>query len=727
MTGVFTLDWPALALSLFNAAVMLWLGLTVWLNAERRGRSAWGTWLITGSLLLGAVFFISHSALLSLDLNTVSRGLNFWWQVGWWPVLALPLAWYVVVLWYSGFWDQADTHLRRRQRPWLWASTLALVGMVALVLFANPLPVLGQFATPNDARTLSISGVPLLILAYPVYILLCLGLALDALLRPGPSRRAMGDLARRRARPWLGAASVMLLLVSVLVGGVMLWFIRRVTGTAGLPVLTESELLPLAWLDLVIQALIAVAVVLIGQALVAYEVFTGHSLPRRALLRYWRNAVVLAAGFGVVGGFSLAIHLRPVYGVLLSLLLLSVFYALFSWRAYAERERAMQQLRPFVTSQRLYDYLLERDPADAGTRTLAGDSLEALCREVLGTRLACLAALGPSAPLIGGPLRYPEGAAAGAPAALEAVLAEAAARAHSPETLLLPVEGEAGGGLRWAVPLWSERGLMGMLLLGDKLDGGLYAQEEIEIARAGGERLIDALASAELARRLLSLQQQRLAESQVLDRRARRVLHDEVLPQLHAAMLHLDRLGTQTTEAVRLLSAAHHQVADLLRDLPNTPTPEITRLGLLPALRQLVAGEFAHTFDAVNWQVDPAAERSAAALAPLAAEVVFYAAREAMRNAARHGRPPGSSAPLHLTLSLTCAEGGLSVCVEDNGPGLGRAPNAAAGAGAGQGLALHSTLLAVLGGTLTVDSVPGTFTRVVLRLPEASLWGLKQR
>ena len=37
--------------------------------------------------------------------------------------------------------------------------------------------------------------------------------------------------------------------------------------------------------------------------------------------------------------------------------------------------------------------------------------------------------------------------------------------------------------------------------------------------------------------------------------------------------------------------------------------------------------------------------------------------------------------------------------------------------GAGQGLALHSTLLAVVGGSLTIDSQPGMFTRVTLWLP----------
>jgi len=46
------------------------------------------------------------------------------------------------------------------------------------------------------------------------------------------------------------------------------------------------------------------------------------------------------------------------------------------------------------------------------------------------------------------------------------------------------------GGAVWAVPLWSERGLIGALLLGEKRDGGLYTQEEIEIARATGERCV---------------------------------------------------------------------------------------------------------------------------------------------------------------------------------------------------------------------------------------------
>ena len=51
----------------------------------------------------------------------------------------------------------------------------------------------------------------------------------------------------------------------------------------------------------------------------------------------------------------------------------------------------------------------------------------------------------------------------------------------------------------------------------------------VTIARVSGERLIDTRASTEMARRLMALQRQHLAESQVLDRQARRVLHDDIV------------------------------------------------------------------------------------------------------------------------------------------------------------------------------------------------------
>jgi len=154
MTGHFYLDWPILAVSLFNTILMLWLGMTILLNAERR---TWGLWLTGSSLLLGAGFFISHSAILGRG-PLVGEGMDFWWHVGWAPVIGLPFAWYAVTLWYTGFWDDTQTALHRRHRPLLVCTALLTSGLVGLLLFANPLPSFTQVAQLDLSASLSIGG-----------------------------------------------------------------------------------------------------------------------------------------------------------------------------------------------------------------------------------------------------------------------------------------------------------------------------------------------------------------------------------------------------------------------------------------------------------------------------------------------------------------------------------------------------------------------------------------
>ena len=142
---------------------------------------------------------------------------------------------------------------------------------------------------------------------------------------------------------------------------------------------------------------------------------------------------------------------------------------------------------------------------------------------MLDAKLAYLIPLGASAALAGESLVYPQKGCE------VSDFAQRLETLHS-DQICVQIDPQKFNGASWAVPLWSERGLIGVLLLGEKNDGGLYAQEEIEIARATGERLIDMRASAETARRLLTLQRQRLAESQVMDRQTRRVLHDDIPP-----------------------------------------------------------------------------------------------------------------------------------------------------------------------------------------------------
>lgn len=535
----------------------------------------------------------------------------------------------------------------------------------------------------------------------------------------------MGDLARTRARPWLLAATLTMSLISLAYGGVSAWFLSDQTALQ--PVLYGFKFRAF---DLLVLLLVALAVTLTGRAIVSYEIFTGKSLPRGGLRRAWRRNLILAAGYGGLVALCMRAPLSSISYLLLATVLMTLFFALLSWRAYTDREHSMSGLRPFVTSQRLFESVLQ--PAADRERDNRAP-FDALCADVLNASSAYLIALGPLAPLVGPVLSYP-GRHSDPP--LRVALTELIAQMRSPHTMCVQLDPAFYGDAIWAVPLWSERGLIGAIMLGPKRDGALYTQEEIEIARATGERLIDTQASAELARRLMSLQRQRLAESQVVDGRVRRALHDDILPRLHTAMLLLSNevaysgasngatlLDSPAHDAVELLSDVHHQIANLLYTMPTPATPAVGEQGLIGALHQTVEGELASAFDGVTWQIEPQAARVAQTIPVLTAEVVLYAAREAIRNAARYGRHDDPARSLNLTVAVRWRSG-LELVIEDDGVGLATSAQRSDERGghprgSGQGLALHGTMMAVVGGVLSAESVPGAYTRISLTLPQS--------
>jgi signal transduction histidine kinase len=580
-------------------------------------------------------------------------------------------------------------------------------------LLPNSLPTFTEITRLEIQRASpSIAGIPLPIILLPLSITLCLLPALDALLRPGPTYRPTGEAARRRAQPWLIASTLILVVISLLVAWVM-W--RVITFSAALAGYEPSIFWfasHLTLYDILIAGLIALTVLALGQALVSYEIFTGRTLPRQGLKRSYRNTVLLSAGLSAVVAGAHALNASAIYGLLLALLLSAGFFAVLTWRTFVERDWTIRRLRPFVSSQRLYTRVVGEpgSPADAPD---LDQPFRALCHDVLDTSRAALVALGTLAPLVSRPLLYPAGESAEFP-----WLEELRRRFDSPLTAAIELDPTGHAGFTLAVPLWSERGLIGVLLLVEKNGRGYYTQEEIEIARASGERLIDTEASAEIVRRLTALQRQRMVAGQVVDRRMRRELHDEVLPVLHTSLLKLSAAQSQDPEvqaAAAQLAGLHRQISALLRDLPSPGSPDLPRLGLVAALRRMVEQDLAGPFDQARFSAGAEADSAARRLTPIAAEVLYYAAREAVRNAARHAR---TERPLHLNVTIA-AVNGLTVVVEDNGAGL---PNTLTATqpdstdGAGQGLALHTTLMAVIGGSLELESQPGRFTRVILKI-----------
>lgn len=705
MSGNTWLDFATLGISVFNIVIMLWMGMMIILSADNR---TWGVWMASGGLIFGAIFFISHTAIIGQDYPIYSSGTNFWWHIGWWPVVVAPFAWYIVMLWFSGYWEKKSSDFRTRHRPWLNISVVYSILMVALILFLNPVDTLTNRSNLDYETSSTVFGAPVLFIAYPLYIFLCIVLSMDALLRPGPSSRFMGAQAREKTRPWLAGAGFVLLIVSVLVGYAILVVLQSSKQSDFLPEIFQTMAPTLGVLDLILSILIMAAALLVGQAVVSYGLFTGKPLPRRVFKKQWINVLILAAIVAVIFAWSIQFNFALVYSLLLAVMIIVTFFALNTGRYISERDRAINQVRPFLTSPKFVQSILAQSSRKNGKVDIH-QSFRALIKDILEIDCAVLMPLGGTSTLLNGNIYFPDQIEI--PLIAPEVIAELKEDIHH---LGIPLQENESCGFCWLVPLWSERGIIGLLFLGNKSDGSFFSREEIELARSASERLLDISVSAELAGRLVELQQKKLSEQSILDLHPRRVLHDEVLPAIHTAMLQLSAGNVNIDNVMRQLSESHKMISDLLQELPSVYTPQFTSAGFTYIIQQLVKVEFPHTFSSVDWQWTDVDAELINDLPVLKKEVLYYAIREAIRNAANHAIPPATAEGVQLLVKI---KGGsdIEITIQDNGEGDSSVD--VGHKGSGQGLALHSTFMALIGGELIFESEAGSFSRIRLICP----------
>lgn len=704
MTSDFLLNWATLAVSMVNTILLLWLGLTVIFNSERRSLAIW---IAGAGLLMGSLFFLSHTAILGLGPLEPTSRMNLWWKTGWIPIISMPYAWYIVMLWYSSYWDDPQSPVHLRHQVPIVLATLLAISTVGLAYLFNALPTYNQMIHLDLAGVLSVGGIPVLMVVYPFYLVMCIGFSLDVLVHPGAPIRLMGQLARQRARPWLLVASSALLSVSIAVGLIIIWGLNSATQEIS----TSQFGLIISIFDLVIDLLIAITILSVGQAIVSYEIFTGKVLPRQGLKRYWKLAILLSLVFGVIVSWAVIDQLEPIYLLLLSIILITSIYSFMVWRSFTEQEKNLKTLHPFITSQHLYDQLILQDPSSFDFDI--SSPFQALCKEFLGVKQGFLVPLGIFGPMAGNAISYPNHIEIDSYDELLAEIRHTLTNKPGFAPLLLP-ESRYFGRNSICIPLWSERGLIGVLVLGEKKNDSLFTQEEIEIARTMGERLIDSKASSELAQKLLELQQQRLSETRVIDQQSRRTLHDDILPRLQSTMIKLASKAMDNEAALEEMGAIHHQLTAMMHELPVLQEAELAQRGLVEALKVSIENEYGQCFNSVAWQVDPKSEENAKLMPPFVVDVLYHATREAVRNAARHGRQSGSDRAINLQISISWDDR-LLILVQDDGVGFDTSIKNSTNSG--QGLALHSTLMAVAGGSLAVESIPDKSTSVMLKYP----------
>jgi len=194
-------------------------------------------------------------------------------------------------------------------------------------------------------------------------------------------------------------------------------------------------------------------------------------------------------------------------------------------------------------------------------------------------------------------------------------------------------------------------------------------------------------------------------------------LHDQLAPNLLVCMMKLNALRADLTTASAdgTVSYIEKLLNDTIQDIKSLTfqlrPPLLAKVGLAAALKWL-ASEFDEKyglkvdFDDVNpWNQPDFALQS----------TLFQVVRELLLNVVKHA---GTG---HARLSLSRSMDQMMVCVEDDGIGCDSDSTAVFSAESGFGIFSIRQKIEHLGGVLSIDSSPGSGTRVTVTVPALSV------
>src|SRR5712692_3060421 len=712
-----------LALSIFNLIAFLWLAVTVWLNGDRRSGIAR---LGVVGLGLSALFFFIHALLVTSPLTPTS-GVSlqeFLWHLIWLPALGVPYIWFAIGLYYAALINKAW----RKRRPLLLAisgilgcsilillvlnqSTFTYVGTLRLIAFSDAL---------NDLGASVFSSVVLLPVLFLCYFTFCaigpwftLG-RVTRLLRAlwyaltkrqvGMSglRRALVDafwddptdvelleeplLSWHLARPGLLLAALLMAVLTTTLGILVIQSVANwvqfghhlpipATVEPSIPVgssLVDRFPLNLTVLDLSANGAVALVILLIGYSIVRHGILIERSLARRGFFEQWRGIVIVATATAIFIVFLVNFTNSSPGALLLITSLATVAYALFTWSSYTAHDRYIALLGPFVRSTSLRHWL---NTNQQKTEQDLENLFFHLCHDVLAVRFAYLT-------IMAGSVRRNFSYRWPVETMLELVLPkkrnepvdglssrsrikEDGIAPEAPKRVHITLHGQPM--ICWVLPIYDELGLVATLYLGPREDGGAFTDEDMNLAHACGQRILDTLGDHEAMQAVAGLLRRRIVDVKLLGAQQRRVLHDEILPQMHLALLQLETLRSHPAsgdtpspestgeraravdETIALISDTHRRLAAMMRATAPSAPHRLEQDGMINAIHTMLEQDFQHAFDEVEWYVsDETAAYIDEVMPPAIAELVFAAVQEALRNAARHAR--GSDEHRHLRL-----------------------------------------------------------------------------
>jgi signal transduction histidine kinase len=258
------------------------------------------------------------------------------------------------------------------------------------------------------------------------------------------------------------------------------------------------------------------------------------------------------------------------------------------------------------------------------------------------------------------------------------------------------------------VPLIVRGRPIGIVAVHDGLGpDGRFSDEDLRLTEIFAAR---AAVAVDLSERVARDTVRRVIAAQELERRRlARELHDETGQALTSILLGLKaiRAAASPEEAEQAEESLRELVVQALQDVRSLavelrPTA-LDDFGLVPALERL-AGTFS---ERTGIQASVAATLGDARLPAETETVIYRLVQEALTNVVKH------AAASEVGIVVTRRDGGVGAVVEDDGQGFAESDVRSDALG----LLGMRERLALLGGTLAIESTPGRGTAVIAYLP----------
>ena len=272
-----------------------------------------------------------------------------------------------------------------------------------------------------------------------------------------------------------------------------------------------------------------------------------------------------------------------------------------------------------------------------------------------------------------------------------------------------------GLGCHASVPLRAKEKVLGIMNLAYPT-GQRFAEDDIQLLDSAGRQIGMAVENARLYEDLRRKGVQLISAQEDERTRIARELHDEAGQSLTALLLQLGELE-QMLPPVRhganpakqrlagLQSATARIIQEISRLMMDLRPTLLADLGLMPAVRSLADSQLGSAGVRVHFEIHGAARR----LTPSIEISLFRIFQEAITNIKKHAQAAS------CTIQLVFKPSSVSAMIMDDGRGFDTV--ASRGSWRAFGLVGIEERVALLGGTLQIDSQKQRGTRITLEIP----------